>query len=657
MVPKSVLLLVLVAKVWSLPQQQQIDLDDYQSRFNTLQRQVENSAKFMLENLNEESRHQKNHYKNAVWEFETDLTNQKKQKKIDAALEYSNWSKQSRNQVQTWKDLWPQIADKTMKRQFTLMSRPKTIDLPDEDLAEFHQILANMDRHYSTATICKDLKCGLSIYPEVTEEFRTSRDYEDLKRMWLAWRRSSGRSMRPQFRDYVNLANRGAQNIELTNLGQMWRVPYESSNLKGDVKAMYNEMLPMYKHLHAYVRMQLRKYYGEANVPKKGPIPSHLLGDIFAEDWSNIYDIVVPYPDQPNLDISEHLKKKGYTSERIYRLADDFYKSMDMEAVPETFWRNSVFKKPSDREMVCQPSTFDFSSENDIRVKECAEPSMKQFMNAHHEMGHAQYYMQYRNQPEVFKQPANPAMHEAVGDAIALSVSTPEYLHKLNLLESPQMNDQQEINFLMQQALRTLPAMPYSYALESWRWELFEGKTNFDDMNCKYVDRRFDMEGVKPPSLRSEEDFDAGAKLEVASNEEYIRYFLSKVLQFQFYKGMCQHARQYTPGDSANPMHKCNLYQSKEAGKHLSNMMKLGASRPWNEALQTLTGEKEMSTAAMREYFKPLENFLQKELEKNGEFIGWERDGQYCQKEFVNPSQRSDQRCTFVKTPEGMVCA
>ena len=142
-------------------------------------------------------------------------------------------------------------------------------------------------------------------------------------------------------------------------------------------------------------------------------------------------------------------------------------------------------------------------------------------------------------------------------------------------------------------------------------------------MNCHWVKLRSEIQGVRPPNMRHENHFDAGSKYHVAANVGYVRYFTAFVYEFQFYRSLCLISKQYDPTDPLKPLHRCNFFGSKEAGDKLMEMLEIGASKPWKEVMEIMTGKPIMSTEAFREYFKPLEDWLGKENKKNGVKVGW----------------------------------
>lgn len=391
-------------------------------------------------------------------------------------------------------------------------------------------------------------------------------------------------------------------------------------------------MRPLYEQLHAYVRRKLRDFYGPDKISRQAPLPAHILGNMWAQSWSNILDITIPYPGKNFLDVGPQMAAQGYTPAAMFRLAEEFYTSMNMSAMPAEFWSHSVIEEPPARVVVCQPSAWDFCNRKDYRIKMCTHVNMMDLVTAHHEMAHVQYFMEYKNLPKIYRDGANPGLHEAIGEAISLSVATPRHLQSLGLVQTAVDDLPHNINFLFALALDKLPFLPFSLALDKWRWDVFQKRKTKDQYNCHYWFLRERYAGIKPPFLRSEFDFDPGAKFHVPANIPYIKYFVATILQFQIHKAMCRAAGQYDPENDDLQLHKCDIYRSKEAGNILKRLMEQGSSVPWGDALYAATGESRLNGSALREYFRPLEEWLQNENLRTNEFAGWTYDGDYCKR-------------------------
>jgi peptidyl-dipeptidase A len=379
-----------------------------------------------------------------------------------------------------------------------------------------------------------------------------------------------------------------------------------------ELDRLWEQVRPLYVKLHAYTRMKLRAKYGDA-VPPDGPLPAHLLGNIWAQDWSNVYPLVSPAASDAGYSLTDILKRRKTSAIDMVKIGERFYTSLGFAPLPETFWQRSLFVRPQDREVVCHASAWDIDAEDDIRIKMCIQPTEEDFNTIHHELGHNFYQRAYKAQPVIFRDSANDGFHEAIGDAIALSV-TPEYLVRIGLLDKAP-DASRDIGLLMGRALERVAFLPFGLLIDQWRWKVFAGEVPPSNYNKAWWDLRLKYQGVAPSAPRGEEFFDPGAKYHVPDNTPYTRYFLAHILQFQFHRALSQAA------GCKGPLHRCSIYESKEAGQRLDAMLRMGLSRPWPEALEALTGSRQMDASAILDYFAPLDKWLDEQLK--GQKTGW----------------------------------
>ncbi|MGA8663688.1 MAG: M2 family metallopeptidase [Thermoplasmata archaeon] len=440
------------------------------------------------------------------------------------------------------------------------------------------------------------------------------RDPLRLEDAWVGWHRV-GREIRAPFVRYVELANRGARELGFPDTGAMWRSRYdmEPEAFSKEVDRLWEEVRPLYDSLHAYVRGRLRQEYGPDRVPEKGPIPAHLLGNMWAQSWEGILPLVAPPGSEAGFDLTRILVDRGTTAVDMVRFAEQFFVSLGVPKLPPSFWERSMFLRPRDREVICHASAWDLDFVNDLRIKMCIEITADDFATVHHELGHNFYQRACSHQPFLFREGAHDGFHEAVGDTISLSV-TPEYLVRIGLLESaPEAS--RDIGLLLHRALEKVAFLPFGLLVDRWRWEVFAGRTTPADYNRTWWELREKIQGIAPPSPRSEADFDPGAKFHVPSSVPYMRYFLAHILQFQFHRALAKAM------GATGPLHRVSIYGSPEAGARLRAMLEMGAQHEWPDALEAITGERRMDARGLLEYFAPLQRWLD---EQNRAFPkGW----------------------------------
>jgi peptidyl-dipeptidase A len=273
-----------------------------------------------------------------------------------------------------------------------------------------------------------------------------------------------------------------------------------------------------------------------------------------------------------------------------------------------------MFTKPQDRDVVCHASAWGLDGGNDLRIKMCINQTYDDLRVIYHELGHNYYQGAYKDQPPLFQGAAHSGFHEAIGDTVELSM-TPGYLEEVGLIASAEESEQAVINRQMQMALDKIAFLPFGKLIDEWRWGVFSGAITPDNYNQAWWALREQYQGIAPPVERTEADFDPGAKYHIPANVSYTRYFLARILQFQFQRSLCEIAGH--DGDLAA----CSVYGSKEAGDRFYAMMESGQSEPWQDALEKLTGTREMDASAIIDYFAPLMGYL--EEQNAGRSCGW----------------------------------
>ena len=444
------------------------------------------------------------------------------------------------------------------------------------------------------------------------------RSPNELKEIWQSWHENVGRPMRGDYTRMVEIANQGAKELGYADTGAMWRSQYDMSpeEFAAMSDRLWAETKPLYDQLHCYTRTKLNQKYGDAVQPKTGPIRADLLGNMWAQEWGNIYDVVAPKGSGDiGYNLEDLLKAKKYTPEKMVKAGEGFYTSLGFAPLPESFWSRSQITRPRDREVVCHASAWDLDNKDDLRIKMCTKVNADDFVTIHHELGHNFYQRAYNQQPYLYLNGANDGFHEAIGDFIALSV-TPEYLVQIGLLDRSKVPDaSKDTGLLLRQAMDKVAFLPFGLLVDKWRWGVFNGSITPANYNQAWVDLKREYQGITPPVARSETDFDPGAKFHIPGNTPYARYFLARILQFQFYKAACDMS------GWKGPLHRCSFYGNKEVGRRLNQMLAMGASHPWPDALQAFTGSREMSAKPMLEYFAPLQRWL--EDQNRGKQCGW----------------------------------
>ena len=453
---------------------------------------------------------------------------------------------------------------------------------------------------------------------DVEAAMGTNRNPAELAEMWKTWHENVGRPMRNDYTRMVQIANAGAKELGYADTGAMWRSQYDMS--PQEFSAMYDrlwsEVQPLYNDLHCYTRTKLNQKYGNAVQPANGPIRADLLGNMWAQEWGNIYDVVAPKgAGDIGYDIEDLLKKKGYDPVKMVKTGEGFYSSLGFAPLPASFWERSQITRPRDREVVCHASAWDLDNKDDLRIKMCTKVNGDDFVTIHHELGHNYYQRAYNQQPYLYLNGANDGFHEAIGDFVALSI-TPQYLVQIGLLDQSKVpSPDKDIGLLLRQGMDKVAFLPFGLMVDKWRWGVFDGSITPANYNQAWVDLKKQYQGVTPPVARSEQDFDPGAKFHIPGNTPYARYFLARLLQFQFYKAACDMS------GWKGPLHRCSFYGNKEVGAKLNQMLAMGASKPWPDALEVFTGTREISGKPMLEYFAPLQAWLKQQ--NAGKQCGW----------------------------------
>lgn len=506
-----------------------------------------------------------------------------------------------------------------LKRKLMLLKLAITLPAPsDPALAtELTQITARMEGKYGKGSYTRTKADGTEEELDLSDLSRimaTSRDPAELKEAWIGWH-AVGADMRDDYMRYVELGNQGARELGFKDMGAFWRSKYDmpADDFAKEVDRLWEQVKPFYLSLHTYVRNRLRQKYGDDVVPARGPIPAHLFGNMWSQEWGNIYPLVAPAKGGEGIDLTAALLQKGVDPRGMVRYGENFFISLGFPALPQSFWDRSMFTKPGDRDVVCHASAWDIDYVDDLRIKMCIEINGEDFITIHHELGHNFYQRAYADQAFLYRDSANDGFHEAIGDAIALSI-TPAYLKEVGLI-SEEPDPSEDIALLLQQAMDKIAFLPFGLVIDQYRWKVFSGEITAENANAEWWRLREKYQGIAPPVARGEEFFDPCAKYHVPANVAYNRYFLARILQFQFHRALCQAA------GSTGPLHRASIYGNRVAGEKLETMLAMGLSKPWPDALEAMTGQREIDATAILDYFAPLKAWLDEQ--NAGQPSGW----------------------------------
>jgi peptidyl-dipeptidase A len=519
------------------------------------------------------------------------------------------------------------------KRKLDFLRAGLVLPAPSTDgaAAELNTIATRLNSSYGKGK--GTLKGVETNGSDIEAAMGTNRNPTELAEMWTSWHTNVGKPMKADYARMVEIANQGARELGYADTGAMWRSGYDMDPdaFAALTDKLWNEVKPLYDALHCYTRAKLNAKYGDAVQKATGPIRADLLGNMWAQEWGDIYDLVAP-PGAGNIgyEIGDLLKAKGFVEtdpketdpakrgkweKEIFKIGEGFFSSLGFEALPKTFWERTQFIKPLDRDVICHASAWNLDSKDDLRVKMCTKINSGDFVTVHHELGHNYYQRAYKAKSVLYQNGANDGFHEAIGDTVALSI-TPQYLVQIGLLGADKVpSADKDIGLLLRQAMDKVAFLPFGLLVDKWRWGVFSGKITPANYNKGWTDLRLQYQGITPPTARDESNFDPGAKYHIPGNTPYTRYFLARLLQFQFYEAACKQA------GWKGPLHRCSFYGNKEVGKRFNAMLEMGASKPWPDALQAFTGSREMSGKSMVAYFKPLMTWLGKQ--NAGKQCGW----------------------------------
>jgi peptidyl-dipeptidase A len=504
-----------------------------------------------------------------------------------------------------------------VRRKLNLLRLGITLPAPNRPgaAAELADITTRLDSTYSVGKF--EYKGREITLDEASQLLAETRDPAEARALYEGWRTISP-VMAPDYARMVAIANEGSRELGFADTGAMWRAGYDMAPdaFAAETDRLWEQVKPFYENLHCYVRGRLNARYGDAVQPDHGPIRADLLGNMWSQQWGNIYDVVAPTEGgASSYDLTERLVASGYDARRMVETGEGFYVSMGLPELPQTFWERSQITRPRDREVVCHASAWDLDNLEDIRIKMCTEVNGEDFYTVHHELGHNYYQRAYKDQPFLFRNGANDGFHEAIGDFIGLSALTPTYLNQIGLIQTVP-GEEEDIPFLLKMALDKIAFLPFGLMVDRWRWDVFSGETPPAEYNAAWSANMLKYQGLVPPGPRPADAFDPGAKYHIPGNTPYTRYFLAHIYQFQFHKAACEQA------GWTGPLHRCSVYGNTEVGERFNAMLEMGQSRPWPEAMEAFTGQRENDASAIADYFEPLNAWLT--VQNRGKDCGWE---------------------------------
>ena len=507
-------------------------------------------------------------------------------------------------------------VDPVVRRKLNLLRLSLVLPAPNRPGAadELAQITTRLDSTYSTGKF--DFKGKPITLDEASLILADSRDPAETKALYEGWRTISP-VMRDDYARMVEIANEGSRELGFADTGALWRSGYDmpADDFAAETDRLWAQVKPFYENLHCYVRARLNAKYGDAVQPAHGPIRADLLGNMWSQQWGNIYDVVAPPSGgASSYDLTELLKAADYDATKMVKTGEGFYVSLGLDPLPQTFWERSQITRPRDREVVCHASAWDLDNADDIRIKMCTNVNGDDFYTVHHELGHNYYQRAYKNQPMLFRNGANDGFHEAIGDFVGLSALTPTYLNQIGLLKTTP-GAEEDIPFLLKMALDKIAFLPFGLMVDRWRWDVFSGETAPAAYNTAWTADMLQYQGLVPPGPRPANAFDPGAKYHVPGNTPYTRYFLAAIYQFQFQRAACKQA------GWTGPLHRCSVYGNKEVGARFNAMLQMGQSQPWQEAMKAFTGDDGNDASAIADYFAPLNVWLQEQ--NRGHQCGW----------------------------------
>jgi peptidyl-dipeptidase A len=604
-------------------------------------------AHAFVEKMNAEYKAQYLQATTAEWVAETYITDDTAMLTARANEAWLKWLSAKVDEARKYEKV--KGIDAKDRRAIDLLKLQTAMPAPKDPahLTELTDLASKLTAAYGSGKYCKDDKNPASCrnLDELSDVLANDRDWDHALDAWTGWHHV-GRGMLKDYQRFAQLLNEGARDLGYDNVGTMWRAGYDmpSDAFAKETDRLWGQVQPLYGQLQCYARNKLVQKYGD-RMPKDGTIPAHITGNMWAQDWANLYPLLQPYPGVGNLDVNQRLEaqrkakldelRKAFKGKptpldiatlehdadmqsavAMTHRSEDFYQSIGFPPLPTSFYQKSMMLRPRDRDALCHASAWPMDlGSTDMRIKMCIRPTEEDQYTIYHEMGHIYYYVSYKDTPPIFQAGANDGFHEAIGDTIRLNI-TPAYLAQIGLAGKAGSDDKAILNAQMKLALEKVAFLPFGLLIDKWRWGVFDGSIAPDKYNEGWWQLRRKYQGLSSPVAATAADFDPGAKNHVPTNVPYMRYFLADILQFQFYRSLCEAA------GHKGALSQCSIYGNKEAGAKYWKMLGEGAQQPWQQTLKELTGKDEMDASAIIDYFAPLYAWLQEQ--NKGKTCGWQ---------------------------------
>jgi peptidyl-dipeptidase A len=443
-------------------------------------------------------------------------------------------------------------------------------------------------------TFCLQGQGGKCLRPasanDLDDILRRSRVLGEREQAWTA-SKEIGRGLKPGLIELQSLRNQVAREMGYPSFFALQVADYGMS--VAEMMALLDRTLevtrPLLDGLHCFAGRTLAARYGKP-VPRL--IPAHWLGNRWAQSWPGLVE-------GTNLDPLF----TGKPREFIVRAAEDFYVSLGLPRLPDSFWKKSDLypvETGSPRKKNAHASAWHIDGERDVRSLMSVLPNQQWFGTAHHELGHIYYYLAYSTPevPVLLRAGANRAFHEAIGELARLASEQTPYLRKIGLLAAGAGPDPKA--WLLQSALDTVVFLAFSAGTMShFERDLYEEElpaAQWQDRWWQYVAR---YQGVEPPSARPPELCDACTKTHINDDPaQYYDYALATLIKFQLHDHICTKILK-------QDVRACDYSGSAEVGKFLQGILRLGATRDWRAVIREATGE-EIGPRALLAFYQPL---------------------------------------------------